>query len=138
MKRSWSPPGDSYTEPVDPDLERAARLVEIASLNRREAAALARVEADGVDRHDPENAEHQAWLLGGSRLAAQYVSLLESVTQEICATERFARRVAALIPALIEHRRLSGRAVREISPESRRRRFVMPNRWKARTIGDTR
>jgi len=64
------------------------------------------VEADGIDRHDPENAEHQAWLLGGSRLAARYVSLLESVTQEICATERFARLVA-LIPALIEHRPLS-------------------------------
>ena len=93
------------------------RLAEIASLNRREAAALARVEADGIDRHDPENAEHQAWLLGGSRLAARYVSLLESVTQEICARAvREARRRPH--PALIEHRPLSGRAVREISAEA--------------------
>jgi hypothetical protein len=50
------------------------------------------------------------------------LSWLQAETTAIVATARFGRLVAALVPVLLEHRTLSGRAVREILNEANERR----------------
>ena len=108
---------DGFTE-VSPDREQAERLAEIASLNRREAAALATTEHDGVEESDAAHARRKAWALAGGSLAARYVLLLEGVAIELIASPRFRKLVDAIVPPLIEHRVLSGRAVRAILTEA--------------------
>lgn len=105
--------------PEEPDDEHARQIANSAILSRAEREWLERAAAmPGPFRTDDEDAERLSWAIAGSESAGAYLNWLSAETRHLVLSSRFRGYVDALVPALLEHRTLSGRAARRLMQET--------------------
>jgi hypothetical protein len=102
-----------------PDEERALQIAASAILTQGESEHLERaVSAPGPFRTDEESAERLSWALAGDESAGAYLNWLRVETRPLVLGSRFRGYVNALVPALLEHKTISGRAARRLMQDT--------------------
>jgi hypothetical protein len=103
----------------EPDEEQARQVAKTAILTKGERERLDRSASRPVpDRTDEEKAERLSWAIAGNESAGAYLNWLMSETRHLVLSERFRGYVNALVPPLLEHKTLSGRAARRLMQET--------------------
>jgi hypothetical protein len=121
MAERWDLEPVSGFIPEHPDERYAQKLARLAAPTERDTRLLTVPEGRKVEP-DEETAATLTRALAGDDTATRYLLWLQAETAALVATPRFGRLVAALVPVLLEHKTLSGRATRIVLVEAERRR----------------